>query len=346
MKVLSNRWIKTGLVIIGVFLLFITASVIYVREMIIKPVLVSVGDDNSYGSSGAEQQQVLFEGKPVNVLVIGKDQRGDDRGRSDAIHVYHFDPRDLSINILSIPRDTYVNIPGYGMDKINHAYAYGGIELSKKTVSEFLGVPIDHSVEINFEGFKNIIDKVGGITVDVEKDISEDGVLYIKKGLQRLNGELALHYVRDRWDPMGDIERVKRQQKFIRAVFKEVKGFEPKYKLLPNIPEIYSNVETDITLEETIQLYALLPWMKTDDIKVEYVQGDFMNLNGISYWKPDRKYTEKQVREVFFNDSSDKEGNDQKSLPQASDTSNSAVEDSKTQETVKPKAQDVPAAEQ
>jgi LCP family protein required for cell wall assembly len=298
LKFKLTRWVKVLLVTLAVMLLLLTASALYVQKSIFGPIYSSVDD---------AKPPVLFDGKPVNILIVGKDQRGDEVSRGDTLQLYHFNPNSLTVSLLSIPRDTLVNIPGHGMDKITHAYAYGGIDLTKRTVSEFLSVPIDHTVEINFMGFKSIIDKIGGITIDVEKDCTRDGVT-IKKGVQRLDGSLALIYVRDRFDPMGDIERVKRQQKFLRALVKEVKGFEPKYKLLPDIPEMYSNVTTEITLDEVIRCYTLIPFLKTPDDMIDYVPGDFYNRDGISYWKPDLDKTQEVVNKLFRSDYAAEEG--------------------------------------
>lgn len=299
MKPAIKSKVKIVLLVLGILLLGVTALVIHTWKTVEKEI---TSEPNS-----EEKKPLLFGGESVNVLVIGSDQRDDEISRSDTLQVYHFNQSNNIVSMLSIPRDTYVNIPGHGMDKINHAYAYGGVELCKRTVSEFLDVPIDYTVEMNFVGFKNIIDKVGGVTIDVEKDCTRDGVT-IKKGVQRLNGELALIYVRDRWDPMGDIERVKRQQKFMRALAKEVKEYEPKYKLIPEIPGVYKNVRTDISLEEVMQMYFLVPNITFNKSELDFVPGWFYNRNGISYWKPDVKETEALVNRLLKSDGVAEEG--------------------------------------
>lgn len=248
--------------------------------------------------SKAKKKQEMFFKKPVNILVLGIDQRGKEKSRTDTIMIYRLDPIKKEVRLFSIPRDTYVNIPGRGMDKINHAHAFGDIPLSIQTIEGFLGIKIDHYVRVNFEGFKDLIDLVGGVEVDVEKNINRGGIV-IKKGLQRLSSEQALVYVRDRYDPMGDIERVKRQQKFIRALVKEVNSFEPKWKLARVVPDIYSNVETDVPMKAGNEVLALMKDVDVNNAQFERVPGTFYNKNGISYWKPNLDETSALVNKIF-----------------------------------------------
>lgn len=243
-----------------------------------------------------EKKDEPFFTKPVNILVVGTDERGNEKSRTDTIMVYHLDPITKEVRLLSIPRDTYVNIPGRGMDKINHAHAFGEIELTMQTVEEFLGIQIDHYVRVNFEGFKGLVELIGGVTIDVEKNIKGTD---IKPGLQTLNAEQALAYVRDRKDPMGDIARVKRQQKFIRALVAGVAEYEPKWKLVSVAPKLYSNVKTDIPITAGKELVTVLSQVNLADAKIEAVPGTFYNKNGISYWKPKTEEVAQIVSEIF-----------------------------------------------
>ena len=245
-----------------------------------------------------EVKEEPFFKEPVNILVLGIDQRGEEKSRTDTIMVYYLDPINKKVKVLSIPRDTYVNIPGMGMDKVNHAHSFGDIELTIETVKEFLGIEIDHYVRINFEGFRRLIDLVGGVTIDVEKNITR-GDIYIEKGLRHLNSEEALTYVRDRWDPMGDIDRVKRQQKFIRALVREVNSFEPKWRLIAAIPHVYASGKTDIPLKAAEETLTLLKDIDIDNAELEQIPGSFYNKNGISYWKPDLGKTAELVDRIF-----------------------------------------------
>lgn len=280
------------LLVLVLIIIMVTLTAAYLNKSVQNLIIPSPvsGFDDQLGTS--------MTGKGFNILVIGIDQRGSETCRSDTIMVYHFSPLFDSISLLSVPRDTYVSIPGRGMDKVNHAYAFGGIELSKKTLEDFLGITIDHCLEINFAGFVNIIDRMGGIEINVEKDLPEAG---ISGGRQRLDGEKALAYVRDRQEPMGDIARVKRQQEFIKALFEGIEQYENEHRLATEIPELYKSVRTDLSLEEIKELYSMVTKTPIEGSQMEIVPGSFYNLAGISYWKPDRILT-RQVVSTIFND--------------------------------------------
>jgi LCP family protein required for cell wall assembly len=155
------------------------------------------------------------------------------------------DTKTKQMSLLSIPRDTRVNIPKYGWDKINAADALGGPELSMKVVSNLLDIPEKYYVQANFNGFKDIVDALGGVTLDVEQNMyhedETDGGAYeinLKKGVQRLDGDKALQYVRYRDYAMGDIDRTKYQQKFLVALAKEMLQPSTILKLPALVPEI------------------------------------------------------------------------------------------------------------
>ena len=189
----------------------------------------------------------------VNILVLGVDERGDDAGRSDTSFVVTIDNDAKKATMLSIPRDSRVKIAGHGWDKVNHAFAFGGAPLSKTTIENLLGIPIDYTVSVNFRGFMRMVDAVGGITVDVDKRMrysdpyDDDGGLEIDlyPGVQKLNGRTAIEYVRYR-DEEGDIGRVARQQKFLKALFQEVASPQVLSKLPELIKELSSVIKTDI----------------------------------------------------------------------------------------------------
>ena len=233
---------------------------------------------------------------PINILVIGIDQRGNKKGRSNTIAVYHLDPADNRNSVLAVPRDTYLQIPGRKMDKINHAYAFGGIDLSRQTLEDFLGIKIDYYLITNFSGFVGIIDRLGGITVFVEKDIRGAD---IRKGMQKLDGRKALEYVRDRQDPTGDIARVERQQHFMKALMTQIAAYTPKWKLALELPEFARNINTNMTLTEIQAIYGLFEKTDPAKIRMELVPGSFYNHQGISYWKPDKNRTELMVKSLF-----------------------------------------------
>ena len=127
-----------------------------------------------------EKKLVICE--PVSILLLGADERGEDKGRSDSLMVITLNPKNNSMKTVSIPRDTYTEIVGKGKsDKINHAYAFGGVDMSVATVEKFLNVPINYYIEVNMEGFKDIVDAVGGVDVNNDLEFTQDGSSFCKR---------------------------------------------------------------------------------------------------------------------------------------------------------------------
>src|SRR5690625_4339410 len=152
--------------------------------------------------------------EPLNILLMGIDTKESDKGRSDALMVLSLDPQNDSMQLISIPRDTRTTIAGRGAeDKINHAYAFGGADMTVATVEDFLDVEMDYYVRMNMTGLQELIDELGGITVDNEIAWN-DGKYDFQKGVTELDGDKAMHFVRMRkQDPGGDFGRTKRQSK-------------------------------------------------------------------------------------------------------------------------------------
>ena len=232
-----------------------------------------------------------------NILVLGVDKRDGDVGRSDTMFVVMLDPKNEHMSLLSIPRDTMVRIPGNGWNKINHAYAYGGHKLSEQTVENFLGIKINNYVLIDIKGFVGLVDALGGIDIDVEKNMTysdpyDDGteglVIHLVKGRQHLSGQHAMEYVRYR-DEEGDIGRIKRQQKFIKAVYE--KAMQPETLL--KLPAIISSISKMITTDVPVQdMLSVLKAMKggsqvMGDLKMAMVPGHPADIEEINYWIPD-----------------------------------------------------------
>lgn len=208
-----------------------------------------------------------WEGKErVNILILGGDSRGGNNGvgRSDSIMIASIDPMTKKMHLFSILRDTYVKIPGVGNDRINAAYAIGGPNLSMKTASDLLGIPIQYYVMTDFEGFIALVDAIGGIEIDVEKDMryrdSADNHQYdinLKKGFQHLNGEQALQYVRFRHDALSDYARTERQRKFLKAVAEKMQTTGSLIRLPKILNSIDPYIETNLTTTDMLKLGAL-----------------------------------------------------------------------------------------
>jgi LCP family protein required for cell wall assembly len=243
--------------------------------------------------------------KRINIMVLGVDAREDDVGRSDTVFVVTIDTNAKKVTMLSIPRDTRVKIDGHGWDKINHAYAFGGSKLTKSSVENLLGIPIDYTVVMNFQGFVRMIDALGGVTIDVEKKMyysdpyDDNGGLYIDlhPGVQKLNGKLAIQYVRYR-DEEGDIGRVSRQQKFLKALLQEVTKPQVITKLPDLIKEFAAAVKTDMPTKEMVALVPIISEAAKIGLHTEWVSGTPCWIQDVSYWLPDIKELRAKVAEI------------------------------------------------
>jgi polyisoprenyl-teichoic acid--peptidoglycan teichoic acid transferase len=202
-----------------------------------------------------EEPIALEKKDPFSVLMMGVDERTGDKGRSDTIIVLTVNPNNNSVKMLSIPRDTRTEIIGKGKeDKINHAYAFGGVPMAMDTVENFLDIPIDYYIQINMEGFKDIVDAVGGVTVNNDLDFTYDG-FHFTKGELTLNGEKALSYSRMRYeDPRGDFGRQTRQRQIIQGVINKGASLSS----LTNFSDIFSalgnNVRTNLTFDQMFDI--------------------------------------------------------------------------------------------
>ncbi|SHI50498.1 transcriptional attenuator, LytR family [Geosporobacter subterraneus DSM 17957] len=237
--------------------------------------------------------------EPVNVLILGvdaKDVKNSQGARSDTIMLATFDPKSKKVNVISIPRDTKVVIRGHkGMDKINHAHAYGGPDLSIKAVKDLLGVPVHYYVRIDYKALGKIVDDLGGVEVDVPMnmkytDPTADPPLRIdlKKGLQVLDGDKAMQFVRYRKGYADqDLGRIKAQQTFMRALADKL--LEPQTIIkLPKIAKTFSSyVATDMPVS-TITAYALKAnGVSMENIQMMTIPGEPKLISGVWYYIPD-----------------------------------------------------------
>ena len=239
----------------------------------------------------------------TNVLVLGSDNTMGVH-RSDTIMVLHIDPHIPRIFVLSIPRDTLVVIPGTGYDKINHAFAYGGPELSQKTAAAFLGVEIPYYVHIQVKRLERVIDRMGGITIDVEKrlfytDLAGGLRVDLQPGVQQLNGEQALGYLRFRMDREGDFGRIKRQQNFLTALATELL----KPQNLPRFPlilgDFLSAVDTNIPSTEIGGFVSVLRTAyQAHNVQMTLLPGTSTRVNNVYYLQPDKMELQKILQEM------------------------------------------------
>jgi LCP family protein required for cell wall assembly len=240
-----------------------------------------------------ENPEHVYQSRDIlNILLLGVDQRENEPSRTDTIMVVALDLREKDVHLLSIPRDSRVPIPTKGVTRrINYAHAVGGAELTVKTVEQFLQLPIHYYVETNFEGFSKIIDALGGVTINVERRMYKplEGI-DLQAGLQKLNGEDALSYVRWRDDGRADIGRIERQQKFLRALADQAMRFSTLWKVPQLLEELEKYVDTDLKLQQMITLANKFKDIKNIKIQTYQVPGEPDEINyGGSYWIVDEQ---------------------------------------------------------
>ena len=231
----------------------------------------------------------------TNVLLMGTDARaGEPSQRTDTMILCSIDPASRQVALLSIPRDTRVDLPGHGLDKINDADVYGGPDEAMAVAGNLLGVDINYYVLADFNGFKDIVDTLGGVTVDVKSNMYHydpmDGGIYtidLKKGVQVLDGTKALEFVRFRDDALGDIDRTARQQEFLTALVKKMMQPSSLTKLPALAPEVMRDVHTNLPLAMVVSLARTAAGIDNLQVVRQTLPGYFATIGGISYWVVD-----------------------------------------------------------
>ena len=249
-------------------------------------------------------------GNRINILLVGIDdgELSDPKTsphRSDSMLLMGVHRSTGAVSLLSIPRDTRVAIPGHSAnDKFGHSFAYGGVELTIATIQEFLKIPVHYYVVADWQGFIKIIDALGGIDLNVEADMDyEDPYanlkIHLKKGFQHLDGHQTGQYVRFRHEEMGDIGRVARQQKALKALANQ--AFRPGNLIrIPQIIRILQdNVQTNMDPWAFQRILVAVPSLQNNRIQSDMIPGNFATIGGVSYWAPDRAETRKVVERLF-----------------------------------------------
>ena len=235
----------------------------------------------------------------VTILMLGIDQRCDESGptHTDSMMLVTIDPVGLSAGVMSLPRDMWVEIPGFEVDRINQAHYYGeayeypggGPALAVETVESFLGIEIDYYAAVNFDAFIEVVDQIGGIDITVPEAIDDESYpdrcygydpFYIEAGEHQLNGEMALKFARTRATLGGDVDRAGRQQAVVMAVRDKVLSLDMVPQLIARAPEMWqtlqTNVRTDMTPEEAVQLALLVQEIPRDSIKTAVIDYDYV----------------------------------------------------------------------
>lgn len=327
-KTKRHRWLLISLALGAIALLSATAGAI---------LAVSVYEQKPLQKARLtpEEENVFREGKtvgriaklerPINIIVLGVKVLTSDLeeppvedlgyhalvnsfdGVADVILLLRFNPEQNKLTILSIPRDTKTYIPGYGIAKINAANEEGGAALTAQTISDLLGgIAIDRYVRINVQGVEKLIDALGGVTVYVPKDMkytdhSQHLYIDLKQGRQHLNGDQAMDFVRFRYDDLGDIGRIQRQQMLLRATMDKALNPEVIFKSPKILQIIQSHLDTNLSVEELLALSAFANNTKRINVEMLMLPGEF-NGNGkteISYWLPQHQKIANLMAEHF-----------------------------------------------
>ena len=243
-------------------------------------------------SSDLEQAGIEYEKQDVGYLHLVNSFEG----LSDSMLLLRFDPQAEKVSVLSIPRDTRVYMEGHGVRKINHANKYGGPALTAAVASDLLGgIEIHRYVRVNVQGIEKLIDALGGVTVNVPKDMKYNDFsqhLYIdlKKGVQHLDGDKAMQFLRYRYDEYGDISRVQRQQMLMRSAVEQTLKPATVIKIPQILSVIQSHLDTNLTVRELMALGNFASKTGSSNIKMMMLPGDFNSGDeSVSYWLPDRE---------------------------------------------------------
>ena len=244
-------------------------------------------------------------GDPINVLVLS----GDGGGNTDAIMVAHIDPKTAQVNIMSIPRDTYVTVSGLKNHKVNSVYkAKDGANRLKKTLSAMLGQPIDYYVFIDLATMRTIIDLLDGVEYDVPCDLKYDDPdqnlhIDIKKGVRTLTGKQVEGLLRfrhpNKWTSEvrkyydgSDLKRIERQHDFFSVMIKQKLSLKYISKVNDIVSTAYSSIKTDMPLPEMLKVAKCLPSMSQDTFMAATLPGNAKYIDGLSYYL----HSDKQAR--------------------------------------------------
>jgi LCP family protein required for cell wall assembly len=247
----------------------------------------------------AEELEPWSGTERINILLLGTDRRCEEVGpnHSDTLLLATIDPKSMTAALFSLPRDLWVEIPGFGVDRINQAYYFGqiyeypggGPALASETVEAFLGIPVDYFVTVDFRSFEEAVDLIGGIVIDVPEAIDDPDYpdncygydpFSIQEGKQRLNGSTALKYARTRATFGGDVDRAGRQQAVLMAIRDQILQLNQLPQLIAQAPVLWrtfqENVKTNLPLEDALEIALLVQDIEAEKIKSIVLDYDYV----------------------------------------------------------------------
>jgi LCP family protein required for cell wall assembly len=280
----SRKWLWITLSIVGVISIAIAAYVYSIYNSVEQAANKMYEQPTREKSEKRVKQVEIVDQEPISVLIMGVDERANDRGRSDTLIVMTVNPEKQSMQMVSIPRDTRTEIIGRGFDdKINHSYAFGGTDMALATVENFLDIPIDYYIKVNMESFKDIVDTVGGVTVNNPFQFTYEGSTF-NQGELNLNGVEALKYSRMRYDdPRGDFGRQDRQKQVILGIIQKGASFSSLTKFDDVLDVLGTNVKTNLSFDQMVDIQANYKDAR-HNLEQFQVSGSGTKINGIYYF--------------------------------------------------------------
>ena len=326
-----GSWFGLGLGLAGVAMVSATAGALLAVSLSSTPLMqqklspeeAAVFSQQDLAKSNMRLPELT---RPVNILLLGIKVLTSDleeyphdeylgyhalvnsfKGLSDTMLLVRFDPKDQKLTLLSIPRDTRTYVEDRGLTKINAANYYGGPAKSAKAVSELLGgVGIDRYIRVNVQGVEKLIDALGGVKVHVPRDMkyqddSQHLYINLKEGEQHLNGDQALQFMRFRYDNLGDIGRVQRQQILMRAFMEQSVNVKTLSRLPKILSVIQSHIDTNLSVEELVALMNFATKIRRPNVQMLMVPGEFSNPKEYkaSYWLPDLTTLDNMIAKHF-----------------------------------------------
>lgn len=263
-----KRKFRVGRFLFSLFLLFTIVLSVYavVQYQIGKSVAKGNAiNPGSFEGDGVDPNYPTIE----NYLLLGIDNDGSDRSRTDTMMVLSWNKNEGKMRILSLMRDIYAEIPGYKSYKLNTAYYLGGVQTAKDTISGMFGIPIHHYAIVDFENFESVVDLAfpRGVEIHVQKEMSKQIGVTLTPGVKQLNGQELLGYARFRADDEGDFGRVKRQQEVMTALKQEALRPATMMRLPKVLGSVSRYIETDLTEKDGIM--RLMPMLLSGGIEIE-----------------------------------------------------------------------------
>ncbi|MFL2109895.1 LCP family glycopolymer transferase [Marinilactibacillus psychrotolerans] len=253
---------------------------------------VQSSTNEMYEEAGHDQIRnkpvVVDDGKdPFSVLLMGIDT-GDmgrtDQGRSDTMMLMTVNPNTKKTTIVSIPRDTYTEIVGKGtMDKINHAYAFGGTSMAMNTVQKLFDIPVDYYVSVNMEGLQQIIDAMGGVDITPQLTFEQAGYNFVEGQTEHMDGNTALEYSRMRHeDPNGDYGRQERQRAVVEATVEKMASVDSVMNYKSVLNSLSANMQTNLSFDDMVDVFTKYN-SAIGTVKQDQLSGTGKKQNGVYY---------------------------------------------------------------